>query len=76
MAKAGYDAFAVDLTTIDVDDLGFKVVRVVIPGFQPLDINHNHRHLGGHRLQQIADRFGRTECPLHEMLNPLPHPFP
>ncbi len=76
VAKAGYDALAVDLTTVDVDDLGFKVVRAVIPGFQPLDINHNHRHLGGHRLQLIADRLGRTGSSLHEALNTLPHPFP
>ena len=76
VAKAGYDALAVDLTTVDVDDLGFKVVRVVIPGFQPLDINHNHRHLGGHRLKHMADRLGRTGSSLHETLNTLPHPFP
>jgi ribosomal protein S12 methylthiotransferase accessory factor len=76
VAKAGYDALAVDLTTVDVDDLGFKVVRAVIPGFQPLDINHNHRHLGGHRLQLMADRLGRTASSLHETLNTSPHPFP
>jgi len=76
IAKAGHDVLAVDLTTIDVDDLGFKVARIVVPGFQPLDINHNHRHLGGRRLRDIADRLGPPARFSAETLNPLPHPFP
>jgi ribosomal protein S12 methylthiotransferase accessory factor len=76
VAKAGYDVLAVDLTTVDVDDLGFKVARVVVPGFQPLDINHNHRHLGGRRLRDIADRLGPPGRFAAETINPLPHPFP
>jgi ribosomal protein S12 methylthiotransferase accessory factor len=76
VAKAGYDVLAVDLTTIDVDDLGFKVARIVVPGFQPLDINHNHRHLGSRRLIDTAARLGSSGKFSAEALNPLPHPFP
>ena len=69
VSEAGYDVLAVDLTTPDVDQLGFKVIRAIVPGFQPLDVNHNHRHLGGARLQALS--AGRQDG-----INPLPHPFP
>ena len=62
LAHAGFDAVAVDLTTEDVDSVGYKVVRVVVPGLQPLDNDHTCMHLGGARL--------------HGELNPDPHPFP
>jgi ribosomal protein S12 methylthiotransferase accessory factor len=62
LAHAGFDAVAVDLTTEDVDAVGYKVVRVVVPGLQPLDNDHTCRHLGGARLRAT--------------FNPDPHPFP
>jgi len=62
LAHAGFDAVAVDLTTEDVDSVGYKVVHVVVPGLQPLDNDHTCMHLGGARL--------------HGELNPDPHPFP
>src|SRR5207245_67251 len=62
LAHAGFDAVAVDLTTEDVDSVGCKVVRVVVPGLQPRDNDHTCMHLGGARL--------------HGQLNPDPHPFP
>jgi ribosomal protein S12 methylthiotransferase accessory factor len=60
----GFDVVAVDLTTPDIDAVGYKVVRSVVPGLQPLDDDHTCRHLGGHRLSAEGD------------LNPDPHPFP
>lgn len=39
MAEAGLDAYAVDLTPRDVDRLGFRAVRVLSPGAQPLFVD-------------------------------------
>lgn len=72
----GLDAVAVDLTTSDIDDAGFKVVRVVVPQLQPLDVDHNYRHLGGRRLYEVPLRLGLVERSLREdELNTAPHPF-
>ncbi len=66
-----------DLTTVDVDEVGFKVVRVVVPGMQPLDVNHACRHLGGTRLYEAPCQMGLKNLPLaEEDLNPYPHMFP
>jgi ribosomal protein S12 methylthiotransferase accessory factor len=56
-------ATVVECTTADILDIGFRVVRVLIPGLQPLDHNHAYPHLGGERLGT-------------EPVNLLPHPFP
>jgi ribosomal protein S12 methylthiotransferase accessory factor len=67
----------VDVTTSDIDDVGFKVVRVVVPDLQPMDINHNHRHLGGRRLYEVPSKIGFKTTPSDEThLNDTPHPFP
>jgi len=66
-----------DLTTIDVDAVGFKVVRVVVPGMQPLDVNQASKHLGGTRLYEVPCQMGLRSHPLaEEELNPYPHLFP
>lgn len=73
----GMDVIVVDLTLPDVDDAGFKVVRAIVPGMQPLDTNHNHKHLGGERLYRVPYKLGLTSRILsEEELNPYPHPFP
>jgi ribosomal protein S12 methylthiotransferase accessory factor len=77
VAAVGLDVVAVDLTTPDVDDAGFKVVRCVVPGLQPLDTNHTQQHLGGRRLYEVPYRLGLVPRPRSEdELNPDPHPFP
>ncbi|MDX6649707.1 MAG: hypothetical protein QOJ97_1658 [Solirubrobacteraceae bacterium] len=77
LSSLGLDAIAVDLTTEDVDAAGLKVVRVVIPGLQPLDVNHTIQYRGGRRLYELPWRLGVRDgpTPAHE-LNPAPHPFP
>lgn len=61
------DVIAVDLTTPDVRELGFSVVRVVVPQLQPLNGDYRFRALGGERLRTYRNM---------ERYNPLPHPFP
>jgi ribosomal protein S12 methylthiotransferase accessory factor len=77
LADKGFDVISYDLTTLDIDEVGFKVVRSVIPGMQPLDINHSRRYEGGKRLYEVPVQMGIFEKPLcGEDLNVYPHPFP
>lgn len=73
--EQGLEPIWAEVTTPDVADLGFYVVRTVIPSAQPLDNDHLHRHLGGRRLHEVPERLGWAIRPV-EQLNPHPHPFP
>lgn len=62
IAAAGLETIVVDVTSPDIRECGLHVVRVVIPGTQPLYFGS-----GMHRLCERARRGA---------LNLLPHPFP
>jgi ribosomal protein S12 methylthiotransferase accessory factor YcaO len=64
VTAAGFEIVWAEVTTPDVTDFDFRVVRTVIPGMQPLDNDHRYRYLGGRRLPRVKE------------LNPDPHPFP
>lgn len=51
------EPFYFDLTTDDINQAGFKVARVVIPGMQPLDINYNQKHLGVKRRWEVPENL-------------------
>jgi ribosomal protein S12 methylthiotransferase accessory factor len=77
LGARGHESIVVDLTTVDIDDVGFKVVRGVVPGMQPLDVDHRYRHLGGRRLHARASELGIGEHRFGGAApNPYPHPFP
>lgn len=77
LAEQGLEPIGFDLTTDDIDDAGFKVCRVVVPGMRPLDIKHSRRYLGGGRLYDVPFKLGRLTRPYKpEELNQDPHPFP
>lgn len=77
LRQKNLNVIAKDLTTIDVDEAGFKVIRVVIPGMQPLDVSHSRRHLGGSRLYEVPCQMGLRKQPITEdSVNPYPHMFP
>ncbi len=75
LGAAGLEVIAADLTTSDVADLGFKVVKVLIPGMQPIDFGP-WRHLGGRRLYETPARLGYRAPSGPAELNLFPHPFP
>jgi ribosomal protein S12 methylthiotransferase accessory factor len=78
LAQAGHEVIVVDLTTADLRETGFSVVRVLVPGLIPLHGDHNLPYLGVARLREAPWRLGwvdRDRDPL-TTLNPLPHPFP
>lgn len=77
LAAKGLEVIVVDITTPDIVDLGFRVVRVLIPGMQPLSIGTQHLYLGGQRLYQVPYVLGYTGAPTTEdSVNREPHPFP
>lgn len=74
--EKGMDVLFKEITTPEIAELGFCVVRVLIPGMQPLDITHNHRYLGGRRVYTVPRLLGymkRESRP--KELNRYPHPF-
>jgi ribosomal protein S12 methylthiotransferase accessory factor len=74
---AGSSAYAVDVTSPDVAQLGLTVTRVVAPELCPLDVPHGARFLGGRRLFRAAFELGLAGAVLDEgSVNPDPHPFP
>ena len=75
--EKGLNVIVKDLTTDDINEVGFKVVRAVVPGMHPLDINHARRYLGGKRLYEVPCQMGWRSQPLTEQgVNPYPHMFP
>jgi ribosomal protein S12 methylthiotransferase accessory factor len=77
VARRGLDVIALDLTTSDIAEAGFRLGRVIVPGAQPLDPDHNARHLNSRRLREIKRRLGLAERDMTEAdYNPVPHPFP
>jgi ribosomal protein S12 methylthiotransferase accessory factor len=78
LEKAGHEVVVVDITTEDLREAGFSVVRVLVPGLIPLHGDHNLPYLGVERLREVPWRLGwvdRRQDPL-AVLNPRPHPFP
>jgi ribosomal protein S12 methylthiotransferase accessory factor len=73
----GLTAYAVDVTSPDVRELGLSVARVVAPELCALDVSYRAQFLGGQRLYTAAHEVGLLAAPLElAQLNPLPHPFP
>lgn len=74
---AGLDVLALDLTTTDVHEAGYRVARTIVPQLQPLDADHRLRFLGGRRLYEAPVRMGyRTAPSTVADFNPVPHPYP
>jgi len=68
------DVIIIDLTTQDVRDEGFYVVKVIVPELIPLHGNHNFPFKGSKRLVEVPKKWGKNLR--REELNPFPHPFP
>ena len=77
MASKGHELIYSDLTTHDMDRLGLRTVRAIIPSFQPIDFGFYQMRLGGNRLYSLPFEVGlRAREGTPETLNPDPHPFP
>jgi ribosomal protein S12 methylthiotransferase accessory factor len=77
LAKHDLDVIVKDLTTPDIEDIGLKVVRVLIPGLQLLHGDHRFPFLGCPRLFRMKQTLGYDDQIITEKdLNPFPHPLP
>ncbi|HKR41082.1 MAG TPA: YcaO-like family protein [Paraburkholderia sp.] len=77
LAENGMDVVAVDVTLPDVAELGFSVVKVLIPGLIDINADHNYPLLGGERLYTVPRRLGFVGHDTKEStLTKIPHPFP
>jgi ribosomal protein S12 methylthiotransferase accessory factor len=74
--EVGLQALLVDVTTEDMRDLGFTVVKAVVPGFHPLFMGHAIRSQGGDRLWEVPRKLGYPGVNREEGDNPVPHPYP
>jgi ribosomal protein S12 methylthiotransferase accessory factor len=71
------DVFVVDITPLDLRELGICVMRAVSPDLCPLDVVHRVRFLGPARLRTAPVESGMRAHPRSfAELNPDPHPFP
>jgi ribosomal protein S12 methylthiotransferase accessory factor len=65
-----------NLTPPDMADLRLYTVRVIIPGYQPIDFGWNERRLGGKRLYRLPWTLNLATAPTtFEQLNDYPHPL-
>lgn len=76
LASLGLDAIIVDVTQPDIKDLGFCVMRVLVPGLIDINADHNYPRLGGERLYSVPGRLGFIGCDQEARLTRIPHPFP
>ncbi|QTA37281.1 YcaO-like family protein [Thermosipho ferrireducens] len=72
LSALGLQPIVVDITTKDVRYVGLHVVRVLVPGMQPLDVCYRARHLGGKRFKQMAKTVG---WPCASSWNVYPQPL-
>lgn len=74
LEEKGFEAFAVDLTTDEAIQSGMRIVRVVIPGLQPLSFSYRCRYLEHPRLYEAPKKMG-YEVKSEIEINQWPQPF-
>jgi ribosomal protein S12 methylthiotransferase accessory factor len=76
LAAKGHRPAYVELTTPDLVEYGVHVVRVIVPGLQPVHFGHGQERLGGERLYNLPHQLGLADHARTEKdLNPCPHPL-
>lgn len=75
LATAGFRAYAASLTTPDVAEHGWHVVRAIIPGLQSIHADHRLPLSGGTRAAQPQTVFNWAAPPNRAPYVP-PHPYP
>lgn len=76
LSRRGYQVIVVDCSVPMIRDLGLHLVKVLIPGLQPLHAGHRYAALGGERLYRVPRLMGLARRDRsRDELNPWPHPF-
>lgn len=76
VAAVNHRVLLVDVTTPDVEQIGFAVIKALIPGFHPLCLGHDVRALGGYRIWEVPQKLGHKGITRETGANPAPHPYP
>lgn len=71
----GYNVLVKDLTTPDINSIGFYSLRVFVPQLIQLGGAYRYYFLGGDRLYNVPIEMGYTSNDFSS-LNRAPHPFP
>lgn len=74
LMQKGMDVYVIDITTDEAILAGMRVLRVIIPGLQPLSFHYRARFLGHRRLYSAPAAMGYPVLS-EEHLNPWPQPF-
>ena len=69
------DVYCKDVTTEDVAEENFKVIRVICPQLIPLNGTYGRYYLGGKRLYEVSEKMGFSKLSFED-LTTMPHPFP
>ncbi|MDR0603290.1 MAG: YcaO-like family protein [Bacteroidales bacterium] len=67
--------YSKEITTEDVFEANFRVIRVICPELIPLNGTYGKYYLGGKRLYETPVNMGFKRAS-YETLNNMPHPFP
>ena len=65
----GLSVYSVDLTRPEVSECDLAVYKMIVPGYNDLDISHHFRLLSNRRLLTYQIQH-------HSTINDAPHPFP
>lgn len=76
LTQTGARAACAEVTTPDVAQAGYRVVRAIATGLQPIHFGWGEARLGGRRLFEAPMRWGFAGRPsTPETLNYCPHPL-
>ena len=71
------DVIVVDQTISQLDSLGLKCVKVLVPGLMPVTFGHQYRRINYERLAKAAAARGASSMTFDATtINPFPHNFP
>lgn len=76
LVETGARAAYVEITAPDVAAAGWRVVRAIATGLQPIHFGHGEARLGGRRLFEAPAAWGLRASPSRpDALNRCPHPL-
>lgn len=75
IGSLGYRTIIADISPGDIADLGLHVVRAIVPGYIPLNKAYVHRTLGTKYLIDYYINKNVSPSEIHNLVNPIPHPF-
>ncbi|XEC96274.1 TOMM precursor leader peptide-binding protein [Paenibacillus tarimensis] len=77
LLETNHDVLLVDETTPELEQLGLKAVKALVPGMLTMSFGHQYRRIVPERVFQTPVRTGRRTEPITaDEMNAYAHPFP